>query len=426
MSNKGWKKCSVTDCNNNHYARGLCRKHWGRGGRYIKRKQHTPTKADRELLAKLRAFKRVNNLTHNDLGILLGIKSSYVSHIICFVVRIPKHIRAIIEALVEGHKPRREDYTPAKTRRLVEAANIGFTEALAASGISQAELARRIDARPEDISCVRHSLFGPNAYGGRNSSHYWADILMRISDELEVPVASLAPPDEIELLFSREQMWNRALEADRRMTLPDPTEEFEAQEEIELILSRIPERARVLLSLYFGITDHRLRTLEDVATFFGVTRERVRQLIEFSLDSARHGTSDFDCSWCGLWHGKRRSKFCREQKLSVCQKLLEHGVIIRPPLVPSLPGAKRLKLPYREKRGRGHPRTVARCSKPLCNYQHYAKGLCRNHYQRQRYQRYRQAQKQKQRAVERAFDVDQLIEEAADRRIREDHPGMKD
>lgn len=50
------------------------------------------------------------------------------------------------------------------------------------------------------------------------------------------------------------------------------------KEQIEIILSSLPERERSVLELRFGLVDGRPRTLEEVGKHFAVTRERIRQI----------------------------------------------------------------------------------------------------------------------------------------------------
>ena len=60
---------------------------------------------------------------------------------------------------------------------------------------------------------------------------------------------------------------------------PDATVEREMLKEIlEESMSVLTERERKVLSLRYGLEDDRVRTLEEVGQYFGVTRERVRQI----------------------------------------------------------------------------------------------------------------------------------------------------
>ena len=50
------------------------------------------------------------------------------------------------------------------------------------------------------------------------------------------------------------------------------------REEIDATLSTLPDRERRVIMLRFGLEDGRPRTLEEVGSAFGVTRERIRQI----------------------------------------------------------------------------------------------------------------------------------------------------
>lgn len=63
--------------------------------------------------------------------------------------------------------------------------------------------------------------------------------------------------------------------ATRRMLEHDLTE----------ALQQLPERERTILQLRYGLTDGRRRTLEEVGSTFGITRERTRQI---EADALRH------------------------------------------------------------------------------------------------------------------------------------------
>jgi RNA polymerase primary sigma factor len=68
---------------------------------------------------------------------------------------------------------------------------------------------------------------------------------------------------------------------------PSPiTEQF--RDAINEALSTFSPRERDVLRLRFGLDDGRQRTLEEVATLFGVTRERIRQIEAKALRKLRH------------------------------------------------------------------------------------------------------------------------------------------
>ena len=48
--------------------------------------------------------------------------------------------------------------------------------------------------------------------------------------------------------------------------------------ELNEVLAGLSTRERKVLELRFGLKDGRQRTLEEVGQFFGVTRERIRQI----------------------------------------------------------------------------------------------------------------------------------------------------
>ena len=56
------------------------------------------------------------------------------------------------------------------------------------------------------------------------------------------------------------------------------------------MLETLTEREKKVLRLRFGLNDGRARTLEEVGQFFGVTRERIRQIEAKALRKLRHPT----------------------------------------------------------------------------------------------------------------------------------------
>lgn len=60
------------------------------------------------------------------------------------------------------------------------------------------------------------------------------------------------------------------------------------KEQLEEVLETLTPREEKVLRLRFGLDDGRARTLEEVGQFFGVTRERIRQIEAKALRKLRH------------------------------------------------------------------------------------------------------------------------------------------
>ncbi len=72
---------------------------------------------------------------------------------------------------------------------------------------------------------------------------------------------------------------------------PSPYEQTSRQllkEHMDEVLSTLSDRERKVLILRFGLEDGKPRTLEDVGSQFGVTRERIRQIEAKALRKLRH------------------------------------------------------------------------------------------------------------------------------------------
>jgi RNA polymerase primary sigma factor len=65
------------------------------------------------------------------------------------------------------------------------------------------------------------------------------------------------------------------------------------REHLEAVLSTLGERERKVVQLRYGLDDGRPRTLEEIGTLFGVTRERIRQIESKTLAKLRdHAFAD--------------------------------------------------------------------------------------------------------------------------------------
>jgi RNA polymerase primary sigma factor len=74
-------------------------------------------------------------------------------------------------------------------------------------------------------------------------------------------------------------------------TIPGPVDAASRQllkEQVRSILDSLSEREREVLEMRFGLKDGQSHTLEEVGQFFGVTRERIRQIEAKALRKLRH------------------------------------------------------------------------------------------------------------------------------------------
>jgi RNA polymerase primary sigma factor len=69
---------------------------------------------------------------------------------------------------------------------------------------------------------------------------------------------------------------------------PDAADVSMMQEQLRAVLRTLPDRERRVIELRYGLVDGHQRTLEEVGREFGVTRERIRQIENKTLDKLRH------------------------------------------------------------------------------------------------------------------------------------------
>jgi RNA polymerase primary sigma factor len=76
---------------------------------------------------------------------------------------------------------------------------------------------------------------------------------------------------------------------DERMPVPlEAATDAVMREQLAEVMNALTDRERQVISLRFGLTDGRARTLEEVGKEFHVTRERIRQIEAKALRKMRH------------------------------------------------------------------------------------------------------------------------------------------
>jgi RNA polymerase primary sigma factor len=96
-------------------------------------------------------------------------------------------------------------------------------------------------------------------------------------------------PISLETPLKQDEEW-RLEEVIRDVAAPSPEEEAGKRmlrEEVREALASLSERERRVLELRYGLVDGRERTLEEVGTELGVTRERARQIQAKALRQLR-------------------------------------------------------------------------------------------------------------------------------------------
>ena len=58
-------------------------------------------------------------------------------------------------------------------------------------------------------------------------------------------------------------------------------------ETIEKFLERLPERSRAIVKARFGMDGGKAKTLEEIGSYYSITRERVRQVICSALEQLK-------------------------------------------------------------------------------------------------------------------------------------------
>jgi RNA polymerase primary sigma factor len=77
------------------------------------------------------------------------------------------------------------------------------------------------------------------------------------------------------------------IEDENMISAVDELSNFMTQERIKGLLEKMSKREQKILSLRFGLKDGVPHTLRDTAKYFGITRERVRQIESAAMRKMR-------------------------------------------------------------------------------------------------------------------------------------------
>jgi RNA polymerase primary sigma factor len=118
-------------------------------------------------------------------------------------------------------------------------------------------------------------------------------VLEKTNGELSAKFAQL--PKIVDLDMHINEDGDTLIDVIKNENIDSPDEIFSTKDTLKLkmmeIMSVLDEREKVIIEDYYGITGTP-RTLEDIGTDFGLTKERVRQIKEKALRKLRNECSD--------------------------------------------------------------------------------------------------------------------------------------
>jgi len=144
------------------------------------------------------------------------------------------------------------------------------------------DLVSDVDRRAVEESQKTGDKLSPDVYRRVKRAAEKVRQLMRVSQEpmsLETPVGS--EDNSVLVDFIADDSLASPVEETNREML---------REQMHDVLDSLSEREREVLMLRFGLIDGEPHTLEEVGLFFGVTRERIRQIESKALRKLRHPT----------------------------------------------------------------------------------------------------------------------------------------
>ena len=179
--------------------------------------------------------------------------------------------QTVLQALAEQTRSVRIPLNQNSNLARLARTDTQLTQTLGRSPTDQ-EIAQDMEEPVETIRALRRvaaselSLDAPIDRGDRDSSSYGERFAGAAGEDIEEDVEAIARRDFLETMFE----------------------------------SYLTERERKILYLYYGLDDGEERTLEEIGSLLGVTRERIRQIRNRAFEKLRE--SPHGESLSGFWN----------------------------------------------------------------------------------------------------------------------------
>ena len=179
--------------------------------------------------------------------------------------------QTVLQALAEQTRSVRIPLNQNSNLARLARTDTQLTQSLGRSPTDQ-EIAKEMDEPVDTIRALRRvaaselSLDAPIDRGDRDSASFGERFAGAAGADIEEDVEAIARRDFLETMFE----------------------------------SYLTERERKILYLYYGLDDGEERTLEEIGSLLGVTRERIRQIRNRAFEKLRE--SPHGESLSGFWH----------------------------------------------------------------------------------------------------------------------------
>ena len=122
------------------------------------------------------------------------------------------------------------------------------------------------------------------------STEQVADDLGVSFEEIDQTLRDIQPPISLDAHFDEESGSNllQTLSDPVQASFDEAMDPKEMREEIRAVLDTLEKRESEIIRLYFGLDGAEEMTLEEIGDWFGLTKERVRQIKEKALMKLRH------------------------------------------------------------------------------------------------------------------------------------------